>query len=307
MRIAEAGPCDGPLVILAHGWPESWYSWRHQIVALADAGYHAVAPDMRGFGGTDAPPEIHDYDIFQLVGDMLALLDLCGAQQAVIAGHDWGAVVAWHAALLHPERFRAVAAMSVPHLGRPPAPPTVIWKKRYGDDFFYILYHQNPGLAEAEYDADPESLLRMLYASPDSPRAAPTITDPDKSSGGWIGRWGQVLQLPEWLSEADLAFYVGEFERTGFRGGVNWYRNFDRNWELMQDIDPVVQVPALFIVGERDLVIAGMDQESIEQRMRPVVPDLRSIAWLKGAGHWIQQERPQQCNQALLEFLAALD
>ena len=306
MRIAEAGRADGPLVILAHGWPESWFSWRHQLSALAEAGYHAIAPDMRGFGGTDAPLSVQDYDIHHLVADMVGIVDKAAADQAVIVGHDWGSVVAWHSALLHPERFRAVVAMSVPHFGRPQAPPTQIWKQRHGDDFYYILYHQQPGRAEAEYDANPEGLLRMLYASPDSPRSAATITNAHKDAGGWIGRWGQPLTLPDWISEAELAVYVNEFRAAGFRGGLNWYRNFDRNWELMKGVDEVIRVPALFIVGDRDLVVAGMDQETIEKRMRPLVPDLSAIIWLKGAGHWIQQERPEECNQALLKFLAQL-
>lgn len=304
MHIMEAGTPGDPLVILAHGWPESWYSWRHQIAALEAAGFHVIAPDMRGFGGTEAPPDVEDYHILHLVADMVGLVDWCGADQAVIVGHDWGAVVAWHAALLHPDRFCAVAALSVPHLGRPGDSPLRIWKKRYGDAFYYILYHQEPGVAEAEYDADPEGLLRMLYASPDSPRAAPAITDSDRKAGGFIGRWGRPLELPDWLSEEDLAFYVGEFKRSGFRGGVNWYRNFERNWELMEDVDQVIEVPALMIAGSRDLVVAHMDEDTLRQRMNPVVPRLKSLVWLDGAGHWIQQERPAECNQALLEFLA---
>ena len=307
MRIAEAGPTDGPLVVLAHGWPESWYSWRHQLAALAEAGYRAVAPDMRGFGSTDAPPDIRDYDIQQLVADMVGIVDEAGADQAVIVGHDWGSVVAWHAALLQADRFRAVAAMSVPHFGRPHDSPTRIWQDRFGDNFYYILYHQAHGVAEAEYDANPEGLLRMLYASPDSPRGAPAINDPHKDAGGWIGRWGEAESLPEWLSEADLAYYIGEFKRAGFRGGVNYYRNFDRNWELMAEVDQAIRIPALFIVGAQDMVIAGMDKAVLNKRMQAVVPDLRPIVWLEGAGHWIQQERPEECNQALLDFLASLN
>ncbi len=161
-------------------------------------------------------------------------------------------------------------------------------------------------VAEAEYDANPEGLLRMLYGSPDTPRHPPVITDQHKDAGGWIGRWGMPKTLPQWLSEEDLEYYVGEFSRAGFRGGVNYYRNFDRNHELMEKVDPVVRIPALFIVGDKDLVIAGMDREQLEQRMRPVVPHLRHIEWLEGAGHWIQQERPQECNQALLAFLQNL-
>ena len=304
MHVLEAGARGDPLVILAHGWPESWYSWRHQIPALAEAGFHVIAPDMRGYGGTDAPPAVEDYDIFHLVADMAALIDWAGAEYAAIVGHDWGAVVAWHAALLHPDRFRAVAALSVPHLGRPGDSPLRIWKKRHGDAFYYILYHQEPGVAEAEYQADPEGLLRMLYASPDAPREAPTITDSHKDAGGFIGRWGRPLDLPGWLSEEDLTFYVNEFKRSGFRGGLNWYRNFERNWELTEGVEQVVQVPALMIAGSRDLVVAHMDEDSLRKRMEPVVPHLHSLVWLHGAGHWIQQERPAECNQALLEFLA---
>ena len=306
MRIAEAGAAGDPLVILAHGWPESWYSWRRQIDALAGAGFHIIAPDMRGYGDTDAPPDVRAYDIVNLAADMAGIVDEAGADKAVIVGHDWGSVVAWHAALLHPDRFRAVAALSVPYFGPSREAPTKIWKQRHGNRFYYILYHQEPGVAEAEYDVNPEGLLRMLYSSPDTARHPPVITDQHKDAGGWIGRWGRPKTLPQWLSEEDLEYYVGEFKRAGFRGGVNYYRNFDRNHELMENVDPVVKIPALFIVGGEDLVIAGMDREQLEQRMRPVVPDLRHIEWLEGAGHWIQQERPEECNRALLAFLQDL-
>lgn len=306
MRLAEAGPLHGPLVLLAHGWPESWYSWRHQIEPLAAAGYRVVVPDMRGYGGTDAPAEVEAYDIFHLVGDMVGILDEAGRDRAVIAGHDWGAVVAWHAALLRPERFRAVAALSVPHFGRPRTPPVATWKQRFGDNFYYILYHQEPGVAEREYDADPEGLLRMLYASPDSPREPPSITGPLRQAGGFIGRWGRPHELPEWLDAEDLAYYIGEFRRAGFRGGVNYYRNLDRNWALLEGHDEVVEVPALFIAGSLDLVVAHLGREQVEDRMRPCVPQLKHLEWIDGAGHWIQQERPADCNRVLLDFLEAL-
>jgi pimeloyl-ACP methyl ester carboxylesterase len=306
MRLAEAGSAAAPLVILAHGWPESWYSWRHQMAPLAEAGYRVVAPDMRGYGGTDAPAAVDAYDIEHLVADMAGIVDAAGQERAVIVGHDWGAVVAWHAALLRPDRFRAVAALSVPWLGRPAAPPLTIWKQRYGDDFYYILYHQAPGVAEREYDADPEGLLRMLYASPDAPRLPPSITRPHKEAGGFIGRWGRPRELPAWLTPEDLAYYVAELRRAGFRGGLNYYRNFDRNWHLLKAQDPVVPVPALFIAGDRDPVVAHLGRDAVERRMRPLVPDLRNIEWIDGAGHWIQQERPAACNRALLGFLAGL-
>lgn len=306
MRLAEAGPAHGPCVILVHGWPESWYSWRHQIPVLAAAGYRVIAPEMRGFGGTDAPQDIGSYNVLNLVEDVSGILAECGTEQAVIVGHDWGAVVAWHCALVHPDRFRAVAALSVPHLGRPGHPPTHLWKQRHGDDFYYILYHQEPGRAEAEYDANPRGLLSMLFTSPDTPREPPTIRDNHKDAGGWIGRWGKPRHLPAWLTEADLDYYVAEFERAGFRGGLNWYRNFDHNWELTQDLDQVVRVPALFIAGNQDLTVAHMQAEELQNRMQKVVPDLRDFVWLDGAGHWIQQERSAECNTALLEFLAGL-
>lgn len=306
MRVTEAGCRGQPLVLLAHGWPELAYSWRHQVTALAQAGFHVLAPDMRGFGGTEAPPGREDYDILHLVDDMAGLVRHVGAEHAVIAGHDWGAVVAWHAALLRPDLFRAVAALSVPYFGPPPAAPTDIWKKRYGDEFFYILYHQEPGVAEAEYDDNPEGLLRMLYASPDSPRDKPSITSSRRAAGGFIGRWGRPLELPGWLSREDLQVYVDAFRQSGFRGGINWYRNFDRNWRLLKDRDPVIKVPALYVVGSADLVIAGMTRDDVVQRMAPVVPQLRHVEWIEGAGHWVQQERPGVCNRALIEFLDGL-
>jgi pimeloyl-ACP methyl ester carboxylesterase len=306
MRVAEAGEKSAPLVLLAHGWPESWYSWRRQIPALAAAGYRVIAPDMRGYGGTAAPSAIESYDIVQLVRDMAGLVEESGAGGATIVGHDWGALVAWHAALLEPGIFRAVAALSVPHFGRPRGPPTEILRQRHGENFHYILYHQDPGVAEREYDADPEGLLRMLYTSPDTPRDPPAIASPLASAGGLIGRWGRPRELPAWLTPQDLDYYVGEFRRAGFRGGLNYYRNFDRNWALMESQDQVVKVPALFVAGSRDLVVAGLGREEVERRMRPLVPDLRKFLWIDGAGHWIQQERPEECNRVLLEFLGTL-
>jgi pimeloyl-ACP methyl ester carboxylesterase len=244
------------------------------------------------------------YDIFTLVDDLAGLLPVCGAEHAVVVGHDWGAAVAWHCALIHPERFRAVAALSIPHFGRPGQAPTQIWKQRFGDAFYYILYHQQPGVAEAEYESDPRGLLEMLYAAPDAPREPPRITDPSKKAGGWIGRWGKPLALPDWLSHEDLDYYLGEFRRAGFRGGLNYYRNFDRNWELTARLDQVVRIPALFIAGDKDLTVSHLTVSELRERMGSFVPDLRELVWLKGAGHWIQQERHEACNQALLGFLA---
>lgn len=306
MRIAEAGG-DGPLIILAHGWPESWYSWRHQIPVLAAAGYHVVAPDMRGYGSTDAPADVNDYDIRHVTADMVGIVDGFGEDKAIIIGHDWGAIVAWQSVLLHPSRFSAVAALSVPYGGRSPASPIEIWRNRFGENFYYILYHQEPGVAEAEYDADPRGLLSRLYLSPDSPRQAPVITDPKRSAGGWIGRLGAPVGLPDWLTQADLDYYVAEFSRAGFRGGINYYRNFHRNWEITPELAGAqIPVPAIFIAGQGDIVIAGASAEQLRGSMGPLIPDLRGVEILPGAGHWIQQELPEETNRLLLEFLDSL-
>ena len=302
MRFAEAG--KGPLVVLLHGFPESWYSWRHQIPALAAAGYHVVAPDQRGYGGTDAPQAIESYDIHHLAGDVVGLLDALGEETAVVAGHDWGAPVAWHCALAHPKRFRAVVGLSVPSAGRLPIPPTEAFKMIANEGFFYILYFQEPGVAERELDADPrDTLLRLLYAaSGDVPLDAVAWEKPKDSK--FLDGMPTPDRLPPWLTQEDLDYFTNEFRRTGFRGGLNWYRNFDRNWETTPELDGAkVEQPALFIAGDRDLVITRMPPDV----MRPFVPNLRNIVLLPGCGHWTQQERPAETNAALIEFLRSLD
>ena len=306
MRIAEMG--TGPLVLLAHGWPESWYSWRYQITVLANAGYRVVAPDMRGYGETDAPKEVDDYDIVHLAGDMVGVLDALGEDTAILVGHDWGALVAWYSVLLHPNRFTALIAMSVPYGGRSTESPLTYWKNKYGDKFFYILYHNEPGgVAEAEYDSDPRRLLSRLYLSPKSPREKPTITDRSRSAGGWIGRLGAPKGLPDWLTADDLDYIVSQFENAGFRGGVNYYRNFHRNWEITENLKGVkVEIPTLFIAGEKDIVIAGATAEALIKSMNRVVEDLRDVVLIPEIGHWVQQEAPEQTNVAVLEFLRGL-
>ncbi len=306
IRVAEMGE-SGPLVILAHGWPESWYSWRHQIPALAAAGYRVAAPDMRGYGQTDAPLAVEEYDIEHLAGDMVGLIDACGEDQAIIIGHDWGALVAWYSALLHPQRFSALVAMSVPYTGRPGKSPLQSWQEKYGENFFYILYHQEPGVAESEYDADPEGLLSRLYLSPDSPREVPEVTDPGRSAGGWIPRLGAAKELPHWLSQTDLDYYISQFEHAGFRGGVNYYRNFHRNWEITAHLsEATITHPVLFIAGENDPVITGSSGEQLRAAMERVMDDLRGVILVPGGGHWIQQEHPEEVNDAVLGFLSNL-
>ncbi len=306
IRLAMAGD-SGPLVLLAHGWPESWYNWRHQLTFLANNGFRVVAPDMRGYGETDAPEEVEAYNIKQLSDDMAGILDALGEQQAIMVGHDWGAIVAWHAVLYHPDRFSGLIAMSVPYAGRPNESLLESYKKRFGDNFFYMLYHNAPGgIAEKEYDADPMGLISRLYLSPDSPREAPKITDKHHSAGGWIGRLGAAKELPGWLNQQDLEYIVGQFEKSGFRGGVNYYRNLHRNWELTADLDPQVRIPTLFIAGEEDMVIAHANQAQLQSAIGRVVPDLRGVLLFPAIGHWVQQEAPDETNQAMLEFLRGL-
>ena len=301
MRIAEAG--EGPPVLLLHGFPELWYSWRHQLPALAAAGYRAVAPDVRGYGGTDAPEAIDSYTMLDHVADAVGVLDALGEESAVIVGHDWGAPMAWHGALLHPERFPAVAALSVPYTPRPPAPPTQLMKRLFQDRFFYMLYFQEPGLAEAELEADVRRSMRlMLYdASGDAPRSAWQARRPKDAK--LLDEMRDPERLPPWLTEADIDYYTAEFERTGFRGGLNRYRNMDRDWEQSAHLaGATVQQPALFVAGERDGVLRFTGTDA----MKASVPNLRNVVILPACGHWTQQERPAEVNSALIEFLKAL-
>jgi pimeloyl-ACP methyl ester carboxylesterase len=301
-HLVEQG--SGPLVLLVHGWPESWYSWRHQIGALADAGYRVVAPDVRGYGQTDAPPAIHDYAMRTLVEDAAGIVRALGEEKAVVVGHDWGAVIAWHCALLHPEVFRAVAALSIPLPQRSIVPTTVAFRKRFEGQFFYILYFQEPGVAEAELEADVRRSLRLVYyaASGDAPVGPGFFGKP--AGAKLLDGMADPPVLPAWLTEKDLDFYAGEFARTGFRGGINRYRNMDGDWE---DLAPVgtapVTVPAIFVAGARDMAV--MRPDAIEA-MRRRVPDLRSVLVIPDEGHWIQQEAPAQVNQALIGFLRGL-
>jgi pimeloyl-ACP methyl ester carboxylesterase len=308
MHVAEAG--RGPLVVLCHGFPESWYSWRHQLVALAAAGYHAVAPDMRGYGQTDAPAPIKAYTLLHLVGDIVGLVAALGEKTAVVAGHDWGAPVAWHAALLRPDVFRAVIALSVPFRPRGSTRPTTAMPQT-DEAMFYQLYFQTPGVAEAELGRDPRATIRrLLYTGSGN---LPTRGDATglagmvRRGGGFLEQTVDPESLPVWLTDADVAFYASEYARTGFRGGLNWYRNIDRNWELLAPYaGGLVNVPALYVAGDRDLVVRfpGMDQ--LIPNLSKFVPQLRRTVMLPGCGHWTQQERAAEVNAAVLEFLRTL-
>ena len=302
MHFAEAGA--GPLVILCHGFPESWYSWRHQLPALAARGYRAVAPDQRGYGRTDAPGRIDAYTQFHLVGDIVGLVHALGEKKAVVIGHDWGAPVAWNAALWRPDVFRAVIGMSVPAIDRPARAPTAAMKETFGDSFFYMLYFQTPGVAEHELQKDVKRTLRMLLYSASGAGVEGAFALLPKTAG-FLDQMVEPDELPDWLTEDDLDYFTAEFLRTGFRGGLNWYRNLDRTWELSAAFaGKRIEQPALFITGDRDLT-RGMP--GFEERMRAVVPNLKEVVTFPGVGHWTQQENPKGTNEAVLGFLESLD
>ena len=299
LNVVEAG--SGVPVVLCHGWPELSFSWRHQVPALAGAGYHVLAPDQRGYGRSSRPADLTDYDIEHLTGDLVGLLDAIGEEKAVFVGHDWGSMVVWQMALLHPERVAAVVGMSVPFFHRGPMPPTQMMRNVFADNFFYILYFQDPGVAEAELESDVARTMRKLLAGAIVQEGA--LPDPSTFANdgrGFVERMPEPEKLPDWLTQAELDHYVGEFTRTGFTGGLNWYRNMDRNWALTEGVgDNKVQAPSLFIGGKLDPVLVmtppGMGDEWLSDHRGNVIVD--------GAGHWVQQEKPDEVNAALLGFL----
>ena len=304
LHVAESG--EGPLVVLLHGFPESWYSWRHQLGALADAGYHVIAPDQRGYGRTDRPEGIEHYTRLHLVGDVIGLLDLLGEPQAVVVGHDWGSIIAWDTALLRPDRVLGVASLSVPYFPRLPVSIRAGLVEALGNRV-YMQYFQEPGVAEEELERDVRTTMRrMLYGwSGDAPGNPKEPVVP--SGGGFLDIVDDTDRLPGWLNETDLEFYSAEFERTGFSGGLNWYRALDLGWELMAPwhMTPVLP-PALYVAGDRDVVVGFPGADDLIGGMRTLVPNLVDSVMLEGCGHWTQQERPAEVNDALLNFLAKL-
>jgi pimeloyl-ACP methyl ester carboxylesterase len=304
MHYVEQGA--GPLVVLCHGWPESWYSYRHQIPALAHAGFRVVAPDQRGYGQTDAPQPIESYNILNLVGDIVGLVNSLGVDSAVIVGHDWGAPVAWNSAILRPDIFRAIALLSVPYFSRGPIRPSVGMKALAGDNHFYQLYFQEPGKVEKELDADPRrSMAMILYSASGDPPPAERWKFIFPKTMKFIESGTVPKKLPPWLTEADLDFFGGEFKRAGFRGGINWYRNFDRNWEITAFLDGAkLRQPSVFAAGDQDVV--GKMVPGGYDGVGAFMPNLKKKVIIPGAGHWIQQERPKEINEILIEFLKGL-
>jgi pimeloyl-ACP methyl ester carboxylesterase len=304
MHLVESG--TGPLVVLLHGFPESWYSWRHQLTALAEAGFHAVAPDQRGYGQTDRPQAIEAYSMLHLVGDVVGLLDGLGEQRGVVVGHDWGAPVAWHTALFRPDRVLGVGGLSVPYRPRGERAPLSVLRAAVGENF-YQIYFQKPGIAEADLERNVRRSIRgvLFGASGENPTVPDMMVDPQS---GFLGEVAAPDRLPEWIQEADVDFYTDEFERTGFAGGLNWYRNIDRNWELTAPWSGAqVTTPGLYVVGDRDVVyhFPGGGPQMVANLSR-FVPNLKQSAVLEGCGHWTQQERPGEVNRLLIDFVRSL-
>lgn len=304
MHYAESG--EGPTVILCHGFPECWYSWRAQIEALAEAGYRVIAPDQRGYGQTERPEAIDAYDLCHLVSDIVALARAVGGGPVTIAGHDWGSPVAFTSALLRPDLFDSIALLSVPYLPKlwgGPKPTAGMRRMCGGSKMFYQLYFQDPGVAERELEEDVRSALLKMFVGASGDAA------PGKK---WRFLWDRGERfidsiplpdsLPPWLSEADLDYFTAQFQASGFRGPVNWYRNMDRNSEILAFLaGRKVEQPSLFVAGERDGVIKMYEDAYVN--LEAAMPGLTKKVLLNGAGHWVQQERAAEVNELLVEFL----
>jgi pimeloyl-ACP methyl ester carboxylesterase len=306
LNIAEQLPVQGKgkLILLLHGFPESWYSWRHQFAPLAAAGYHVVAPDMRGYGKSDKPDDITAYNQVEVTNDVVGLIPALGYETAVVIGHDWGAPTAWSSALHHPQRVSAVGALSVPFSPRADNPPLATMQAIFKDTFFYQLYFQKPGVAEAELERDVRTSMRKFMHMA-SGQMDVGLLDPKPADADLLSNLPDPQQMGAWLTAEDLDFYVGEFERSGFRGPLNYYRNHDLSWELTEGAPSSIEQPAMFVAGSRDGVIL-MAADAL-QKLPQRVPNLVINELIDDIGHWTQQEAPEPVNDAILRFLATLD
>jgi pimeloyl-ACP methyl ester carboxylesterase len=304
LRVMVEG--HGPLVVLVHGWPESWYSWRHQIDPLVAAGYRVAALDVRGYGGSDKPEAIEAYDMISLTDDVAGVIDaLAGSAQAILIGHDWGAPIVWTTAIRHAARVRAVIGMSVPHFGRGKHSAIEVYQHLYKDKFFYQIYFQAPGVAEAELEADLRRTLRLTYYNASGASDVPRFQK--KPDAKFLDGMIDPVSLPAWLTEQDLDYYVEQFRQSGFRGPLNRYRNQQRDFELLPELsERKIEQPALYIVGEHDPVLRFIPGVNIMDLMDKWYTDLRGKVLIPGAGHWVQQEKPKETNEAVLSFLRDL-
>lgn len=308
LHIAEAGQNQGPLVVLLHGFPESWHSWRHQFEPLVAAGFRVVAPDQRGYGGSDKPANVDAYTLMHLAGDVIGLIQALGEQRAFVIGHDWGAPVAWHTALIRPDVVRGVAGLSVAPAPRGSRAPLPVVDAAYGGRFYWTYFNQL-GVADEEFGKDPRTTLRrFVYAmsgdAPGEPGIHQALIEPGTP---WIEQLPEPAQLPDWFTESDLDELAAGYA-DGFTGPLNWYRNLDRNWELSAAwAGAAITPPSLFVYGDRDPVAYFPGTPELVAKLPELVPGLRRPpVVLPGCGHWTQQERPAEVSELLVEFLTEL-
>jgi len=289
LEVFEAGRENaGNPIVLCHGWPELAYSWRHQVPALAAAGYHVIVPNQRGYGNSSRPSTVSDYDIEHLSGDLVALLDHYQYEDATFVGHDWGAMVVWGLALLHPNRVSRLINLSLPYQERGEQPWIEVMEAALGGDFYFVHFNRQPGVADAVLDENPFQFLRNLYridGAPKEPQPGMAMIN--------LARAQTPLGEPI-LSDSELAVFVSAFESTGFTGSINWYRNLDRNWHVLADVNPIIQQPTLMIYGDRDAVARS-------ENLRDFVPNVEEVTL--DCGHWIQQEKPEETNRTILSWL----
>jgi pimeloyl-ACP methyl ester carboxylesterase len=307
LHVATAGPAGGPPVVLCHGFPELWYSWRYQLAALGDAGYRALAPDLRGYGGSSHPKgDVADYGSDKLTADLCGLLDHYGYEQAAFSGHDWGSMVVWEMGKLHPDRVTSIYNMSVPFT-QSPARPMEIFEAIFADKFFYMLYFQPVGPAERELEADPHTFVRnMLYwAGGEGMTNGSAFADAQREGTGFLDTLPPAPeQLPAWLTEEDVNVYAEAIAESGLFGPLSFYRNMDANWERGKDIPAsTLAMPTGFLTGSLDPV--NLMVPGAAEAMDAALPDFRGMTTVDGAGHWVQQERPAETNAALLTFLSS--
>ncbi|RLK53953.1 alpha/beta fold hydrolase [Actinokineospora cianjurensis] len=293
LEVFEAGRHNaGKPIVLCHGWPEHAFSWRYQIPALAAAGYHVIVPNQRGYGNSSRPAEVTDYDITHLSGDLVALLDHFGYEDATFVGHDWGAMVVWSLTLLHPHRVNKVVNLSLPYMERGERPWLEFMEEVFGGDFYFVHFTRQPGVADAVFDENTSQFLRNIFRKNEPPREPqPGMALID------LARARTPLGDPL-MSDDELAVFVSAFESTGFTGSVNWYRNLDRNWHLLADANPIIHQPALMIYGDRDVIAKSAN-------LAEFVPNVE-VASLD-CGHWVQQEKPDEVNEVILAWLLRQD